>query len=357
MKKTLQLIAGLALAAALLALSLKGVDLARVWQLTLASSPWLLFVSIVVGVYVHNLVRAWRWRIMLGPEKPRIGLYNLFSTTLIGYAASWALPFRVGEVLRPVLLAERERIRPSAAITTIVVERLLDGLAVVALFSFCLAFWNGREGMGEQGEQILRFARKASVAMLVLSVVFFAMLVAAVATRARWSGPLESFAASSRNRLVRGLARAAGGLVDGGTILTRPGGFAAVAALSLLVWFIIGWATWVGFLGAGVTITLPETFILMPASVLGIGVPTPGGAGSYEYFVSQTLHHVFGQPLETALAATLVMHVVVTIVPVVLSGIVLLWKDGVTIARLKASLSPGSGSASPPARPAEEASS
>jgi len=347
LKKILQLLVGIVLAVALLALSLKGVDLRQVWRLTLAASPVLIVASIGIGVFGHNLLRAWRWRIMLGPEKPGISFYNLFSTTLIGYAASWVLPFRVGEVLRPVLLAEREKIRTSAALTTIVVERLLDGLAVVTLFSVCLSFWAGREGIGEQGEKILGFARTGSVVLLVGTVVLFALLVIGAATRGRWKGRVELYAARTHSRLAAGLARSVIGLVEGGAILTRPIGFAVVAVLSLVIWLVIGWATWLGLKAAGVRITFPETFILMPASVLGIGVPTPGGAGSYEYFVSQTLHHLFRQPLETALAATLVLHVVITVIPVVLVGLALAWRDGVTPARLKAALAAVAGRPSP----------
>ena len=378
LKKTLQFVAGFLLAVALLALSLgvrvsfaggvpvvsTSTDLGQVWRLTLASSPWGIAASIVVGVFAHNLLRALRWRIMLSPEKPGIGLYNLTSTTIIGYAVSWALPFRVGEVLRPMLLAEREKIRVSSAITTIVVERFLDGLAVVALFAVCLSFWDGRAGLSAPGEAILGFARKASVVMLAGSLVLFGLLVTGAITRSRWKARVEAFAASTHSRFAASAARAAIGLVEGGVILTRPVGFAAVAVLSLAIWIVIGWSTWVGFAASGVKITFAETFILMPATVLGIGMPTPGGAGSYEYFVSQTLHHLFRQPIETALAATLVMHVVITIIPVVLTGIFLLWRDGVTPARLRVVLARAGGGpagpdtpSGPPARPLEEASS
>ena len=56
-------------------------------------------------------------------------------TTVIGFAASALLPARAGEVLRPYLLARRERLNAAAAFATIMLERLLDLATVLLLFS------------------------------------------------------------------------------------------------------------------------------------------------------------------------------------------------------------------------------
>src|SRR5262245_38496979 len=79
-------------------------------------------------------VRAWRWRHLLAPVRERIGLYNLTSTTIIGFMVSFLVPMRLGEVVRPVLLARRERFSSSAAIATIALERLFDALTVMSLY-------------------------------------------------------------------------------------------------------------------------------------------------------------------------------------------------------------------------------
>src|SRR5204862_182658 len=53
---------------------------------------------------------------------------------VIGFAASFILPARPGEVLRPYLLARREGLPPTAAFATIILERLLDLVTVLLLF-------------------------------------------------------------------------------------------------------------------------------------------------------------------------------------------------------------------------------
>src|SRR5204863_10028486 len=57
-----------------------------------------------------------------------------FRTTVIGFAASFLLPARPGEVLRPYLLARHEGLPPTAAFATIILERLLDLVTVLLLF-------------------------------------------------------------------------------------------------------------------------------------------------------------------------------------------------------------------------------
>ena len=57
-----------------------------------------------------------------------------FRTTVIGFAAIFLLPARIGEVLRPYLLARHEGLNAAATFATVIVERLLDLVTVLLLF-------------------------------------------------------------------------------------------------------------------------------------------------------------------------------------------------------------------------------
>src|ERR671911_240084 len=50
-------------------------------------------------------------------------------------AATFLLPARAGEVIRPYLLARREGLPATAAFATIILERLLDLVTVLGLFA------------------------------------------------------------------------------------------------------------------------------------------------------------------------------------------------------------------------------
>ena len=87
------------------------------------------------------VVRAERWQYLLGPLGPtRFGM--VFRTTVIGFAASAVLPARAGEVIRPYLLARREGLSATAAFATIVVERILDLVAVLLLLAAFLIWFD-----------------------------------------------------------------------------------------------------------------------------------------------------------------------------------------------------------------------
>ena len=96
----------------------------------LASANYWWLVPAVAVYFVGVWLRAWRWRYLLRPVKVLpVGL--LFRTIVIGYTANDILPFRLGEVVRAVVLGERGGVSKAATLTTIVVERIMDGLTMV----------------------------------------------------------------------------------------------------------------------------------------------------------------------------------------------------------------------------------
>src|SRR3970282_2470226 len=85
----------------------------------------------VVATYV---IRAYRWQFLLHPIGPN-RFRTAFRPTVIGFAALGVLPARAGDVLRPYLLARQEGLTVSATLATIVMERVLDLIAVLALLA------------------------------------------------------------------------------------------------------------------------------------------------------------------------------------------------------------------------------
>src|SRR5436190_10386065 len=122
----------LLLTVGLLAYFLRGVNPSDVWEKTREADSRLLLAGIGVTMMTY-VIRAFRWQYLLAPIGPA-RFSTAFQTTVIGFAASFLLPARAGEVLRPYLLARREHLPPTAAFATIIVERLLDLLTVLLLF-------------------------------------------------------------------------------------------------------------------------------------------------------------------------------------------------------------------------------
>src|SRR3954468_24413348 len=127
----------LVLTVGLLAYFLRGVNLGEVWEKTREADARLLLLGVGVTMMTYAL-RAFRWQYLLAPIGPT-RFTTAFQTTVIGFAASFLLPARAGEVLRPYLLARRERLPATACFATIIVERLLDLVTVLLLFGVFVA--------------------------------------------------------------------------------------------------------------------------------------------------------------------------------------------------------------------------
>lgn len=291
---------------------------------------WLLILAALIQV-VHLLIRAARWRILLGPLKKDVGYYNLVSTISIGYLVTMLLPGRVGEVIRPVLLAGRENISKGGALATVLLERLMDALTVASLLAIYLLFF-----LGGDGDQGLAAAAGLSfgwgVAFGALIVLSFPMLWAVVHFRHRVAAVIGRVL-PDRTPAGRIAHKIFHNIVDGFEILKGGRTLVAAWAWSFTIWLIIAFSIWFSVKAFGINISLPGSLLMTAALTFGIAIPTPGGVGGYEFLGQQALVRFFGEDPSRAAAAVLVMHVF-AISPSILMGFVFLWREGLSFSRV-----------------------
>jgi len=121
---------GLAISLIFLYLALRGLRLADLVDVLGRANYWWLLPGVAV-YFVAVWVRAWRWRYLLLPIK-EIPTRRLFPTTVIGYLGNNIFPARAGELLRIVVLKKDEQVAISASLATIIVERIFDGVTMLA---------------------------------------------------------------------------------------------------------------------------------------------------------------------------------------------------------------------------------
>ena len=96
------------LTVALMWFFLRSADLASVW-LHIRRARLDLISAAFGAIVVSYLVRVGRWQRLLAPIA-QVGFAPAVRATVIGFATTAVLPGRLGEVLRPYLLARRERL-------------------------------------------------------------------------------------------------------------------------------------------------------------------------------------------------------------------------------------------------------
>ncbi|MBN1149150.1 MAG: flippase-like domain-containing protein [Anaerolineales bacterium] len=92
------------------------------------------YIWLLPGVAVYFIgvwARAWRWHYLLRPVKS-ISTRAMFPIVAIGYMGNNIFPIRAGEVLRALVLKKNEDVPVSASLATIIVERVFDGVVMLA---------------------------------------------------------------------------------------------------------------------------------------------------------------------------------------------------------------------------------
>lgn len=93
----------------------------------------------IILIFLAYYIRTIRWEVLLSPVK-KVSLLNLFSANMIGFMANNVLPARLGEVIRPVIIARKEKITVSTSFATAVVERVFDILGIIVIASLLFYF-------------------------------------------------------------------------------------------------------------------------------------------------------------------------------------------------------------------------
>ena len=95
------------------------------------------FLLLMVTTLAAFWVRSYRWRWLIQAQH-KVPAHNLFSATMIGFMANNLLPFRLGEFVRPFVLSRREKLPKSTLFASIVVERVVDMITLLAIFGIAL---------------------------------------------------------------------------------------------------------------------------------------------------------------------------------------------------------------------------
>jgi uncharacterized protein (TIRG00374 family) len=318
--RTLQIGVSVVLAALLLAFFLRGIDLAEIGrQVSSASGSWLA-ASVVLAIGTF-LFRALRWTWLLRPVA-RVRFYPAFVATAFGFAAN-NLPGKVGEVLRPALLARSEKLPFSPLLASVLLERVFDGAAV--LFFFVIAAATGIPNTSGAGKLIL----PAALLLVLVGAVLFSVF-----RRAQTERFLEGFWRRLPERFQPKARTFAETFVDGFASLRSPRLLLLVTAGSIGMWLVINLQIYSVLRAFHVDVPFSASFVVTAAAVLGLMFPTPGGLGSYHLAVQLALTDVYGVAKETASGVAVLAHAI-SFVPITLIGLALFAASGIRSSQIR----------------------
>ncbi|MCC6764198.1 MAG: flippase-like domain-containing protein [Deltaproteobacteria bacterium] len=218
------------------------------------------------------VVRCQRWRLLLRPVGT-IPFLPLFSATSVGFLCNMVLPLRVGEVIRPVLLANRMNVPVSSVLASVLLERLLDMLTILVFLGLVMWLMPVSDTIRQSGIVFLLFALFA-IAMVAslqrrhpLALAFLRCILARMppGIRERAEAALQSF--------IGGLQ----GIGTGAALLW-------ILGYSVFLWIVIASVFGIGFLACGLEVPLVSGALALVTVVAGaVSAPSaPGFIGTFQ---------------------------------------------------------------------------
>jgi len=326
----------------LLALFLRNADLARVWTEMMSARPELLALALVMTVLMYA-VRAERWQYLLEPIGPT--RYSVaFRTTVIGFAASFVLPARAGEFLRPYLLARREKLPVTAAFATVVVERMLDLVCVLLLLSVFLVLL--QNGEASAAPWLYRAVWLGGAAITPVGVGILVAMFMMAGHPERLHGLVLRAERVLPARLARAVAGFARTFAEGLAVVRRPSRLLWAMGWSLVLWLAIATQVWVLVRAFDIAMPFAGSFLLTAMLVVGVAVPTPGGVGGTHEALRLGVTSFYAADNNAAVGAAIVQHAV-NFVPILLLGLWFIGRDGLTLSGLRAEAESARGDRAP----------
>jgi hypothetical protein len=306
--------AGIAISLVLLWWTFRKLDLSEVVGLIGQANPWLLLAAVVVATLTFPL-RAIRWRYLLRLEGAALPYAPLWHATAIGFMANNLLPARAGEVARAYAASHLTSVRFTSALASIGVERVMDGLAMVALMALGITAGGFAES-ASQGTVVrtATFAGAIFAAALIALVVIVNQPAWATTAARRVAGALLPARWSERAVAVFE------GLITGLEALRSPARVAIVVFWSLVVWTTYAASFWLCFRAFDLNVPWGGAFLLQALIGFGVAVPAaPGFWGVWEAVTVLTLS-LYGIAGDHAASFAVGYHVG-TFIPITLLGL------------------------------------
>ncbi|MFL5759442.1 MAG: lysylphosphatidylglycerol synthase transmembrane domain-containing protein [Thermomicrobiales bacterium] len=313
MRKTWRIWVGFLISVGFLYFAFRGQDFGKIRDSLAHANYWYLLPAIglyFLGVYV----RAFRWSVLLRPVKT-LHAREVFPVTVVGFMANNILPLRTGEIVRAYVINRRYNVSKTASLATIAVERLFDGLTMLA---FMLA-----------AATVVSFTSELKHLVIIAFIVFAGILIGL---------SILTFGGNFRDRLMQialgplptpvadRVERMAESFLSGLGVLTRKGDLALVASASAIAWLLEASMYWT--IARGFGDPLAEK-MGVAASLLTTGVAnlatlipsSPGYVGPFEAGVVLVVNGALGIDKSLALSYAVVVHAALYF-PITLWGLI-----------------------------------
>lgn len=320
-KKAVRIGVSLALMVVLLAVFLWNVDFQEVGRSLAGADLTMLIAASLVAILAYWM-RALRWQFILLPVG-RVRHSSVVITTAVGYAALSLLPARMGDLIRPLLLARREKIPASASLASILTERVFDLWSVVLFFLVFIIWPPHMPNLDQEAQHSLEVLSLSGYVVGAGLLIGTAILLGLFRYQERFVELLTRPFGWVKSTWRQPVANFFDHFLDGLRVLQRPRDLFITTVASLAMWYVICWQVRFTLLAFDIDLPLRAAYLIVTMAVIGLAVPTPGGVGGFHKATQVGMTLFFGIGLNDATGIAIAYHAI-CFVPITIIGLLCL---------------------------------
>lgn len=295
--KNFQAVLGLLISGAVICWLVFSVNWTEVWGV-LKKVQYLVLIPATAVVCLHMTFRSLRWRYLL-PNSDRPKLIRLFDAIMVGNFATFVLPLRAGEFIRPYMLTLRSAFSFSTCFVSVVIERFFDLSMVLLTFGVMILFIENIPALAHQGAM--------SLAVMAFALLIFMLLSGLMPDRI--TGLCDRCLNLLPEKIRSVLSRFLHDFIRGASVLASFKSLAFVVALTLAVWSttFLQYYTYLYMFDMQPNFWLAVTISIIVA--LAVAAPSaPGFVGVYQAGCVAAFT-LFKVDKEVAVAYSIITHI------------------------------------------------
>lgn len=311
-KRVIKIGLALSLGGLFLWLAFRNVRLQEVWRNSRnIQFGWLL--PFAITALFSHIFRAERWRLFIEQDKKELDRITLISGVLVGYVMNLVGP-RFGEVSRPVYVGKKENLSSSKLMGTIVLERVIDVAVMAFLMVVVSVYVIADMNLLRQifGDETINFLTNESSFLTYLWVSILVLIAAGIVflgvKLVLYLGTKFEFLQQWIEKAKDALAMFKNGLLAAKDVER----WWLFILYTVLIWLCYTLMTYIPFwmfdMQEVYGLDMLDALVITVISAIGIAIPSPGGLGTYHYFVKQSLLVLFSVPAVTGIAYATVTH-------------------------------------------------
>jgi glycosyltransferase 2 family protein len=318
---------GIALSIVLLWYALREVDPREVISEIGHADPILFLLSVFFATAVFA-IRAWRWRTLLIETAPNSSFRSRYAATTIGFMGNNLLPARVGEFARAYAFSRMENITVVASFGSLVIERLLDALAIVTLLFVVMAVPSVPDLSNLGGRDLSAVA----VTLAIFVGLALALGSALVVFPQRTVSFVERYIARFIPRPIRRpIVDSLEAFLSGMNVLRSPWLLSTALVQTAVLWLFNAVGFWLAFKAFGIEADFAAALLLQSVIALAVSIPSgPGFFGPFEAAAKFVLVQGYGITQNKAISFAIGFHIG-GFIPVTVIGLYYAWRLGITL--------------------------